>query len=153
MTWYVTLVKTACLEAVWKLCSSRLKTVVTDTSMITLSNEYTVLFHDIYINGKENARMTGDWMKMLMLTLPFMVQNLITPEILLSMHLLVCSSMYHDYLFDLGMYLYVLVCTRLSSSMQPSKTWRPAPISTACLQFWIPVTRLLRCWYSAWIWI
>jgi flagellar biosynthesis protein FliP len=33
--------------------------------------------------------MTGDRMKMLMLTLPFMVRDLITPEVLCYMHVLV----------------------------------------------------------------
>ena len=66
----------------------------TDTSMITLSTEYAAHFHDVYINGKENAKMTGDRMKMLMLTLPFMVRDLIAPEVI-------------------SMYLYVLVHTVL----------------------------------------
>jgi hypothetical protein len=52
----------------------------TDTSLITLSPEYAVHLHDIYIDGKEHAKMTGDRMKMLMLTLPFMVRDLIAPE-------------------------------------------------------------------------
>ncbi len=52
------LVTTARLEAVWKRLSSRFITVVADTSMITLSTEYLVHFHDIYIDGKENAKMT-----------------------------------------------------------------------------------------------
>jgi hypothetical protein len=30
--------------------------------------------------GKENAKMSGDCMKMLMLSLPFMVRDLVTPE-------------------------------------------------------------------------
>jgi hypothetical protein len=50
--------------------------------MITLSTEYAAHFHDVYINGKENAKMTGDRMKMLMLTLPFMVRDLIAPEVI-----------------------------------------------------------------------
>jgi hypothetical protein len=33
--------------------------------MITLSNEYSIHFHDLFIDGKENAKMTGDRMKML----------------------------------------------------------------------------------------
>jgi hypothetical protein len=49
--------------------------------MITLSTAYATHFHDIYIDGKENAKMTGDRMKMLMLTLPFMVRDLIAPEV------------------------------------------------------------------------
>ncbi len=62
------------------MLSERFKTVVAqaDTSMITLSNEYSIHSHDLYIDGKENAKMTGDRMKMLMLTLPFMVRDLIT---------------------------------------------------------------------------
>ena len=76
------LVTPARLGTVWKQLSSRFKTVVADTSMITLSNEYSVHFHDLYIDGKENAKMTGDRMKMLMLTLPFMVRDLIAPEYL-----------------------------------------------------------------------
>jgi hypothetical protein len=54
--------------------------------MITLSTAYAAHFHDIYVDGKENAKMTGDRMKMLMLTLPVMVRDLIALE--------VCSSLY-----------------------------------------------------------
>ena len=61
----------------WKLLSGCFSTVVADTLMITLSPEYAAHFHDIYIDGKEGAKMTGDRMKMLMLTLPFMVRDLI----------------------------------------------------------------------------
>ena len=75
------LVTNARLEAVWKRLADRLATVVADTSMITLSTAYASHFHDIYIDGKENAKMTGDRMKMLMLTLPFMVRDLIAPEV------------------------------------------------------------------------
>ena len=69
------------LEAVWKRLSDRFSTVVVDTSMIIMSTAYAAHFHDIYIDGKENAKMTGDRMKMLMLTLPFMVRDLIAPEV------------------------------------------------------------------------
>ena len=47
----------------------------------TLPKPATNHFHDMYINGKDNAKLTGDRMKMLMLTLPFMVRDLITPEV------------------------------------------------------------------------
>ncbi len=49
--------------------------------MITMSTEYAAHFHEIYIDGKVHAKMTGDRMKILMLTLPFMVRDLITPEV------------------------------------------------------------------------
>ncbi len=56
--------------------------MVTDTSMITLSTVYAAYFHDIYIDGKENSKMTGDHIKMLMLNLPFMVRDLNAPGVL-----------------------------------------------------------------------
>ncbi len=63
--------------------------------MATLSNEYSIHFHDL-IDGKENAKMTGYRMKMpmLKLRLPFMVRDLIAPELLQYMHVLVYRSMY-----------------------------------------------------------
>ena len=76
------LVTTARIEAVWKRLADRLATVVVDTSMITMSTAFASHFHDIYIDGKENAKMTGDRMKMLMLTLPFLVRDLIAPEVI-----------------------------------------------------------------------
>jgi hypothetical protein len=83
------LVITARLEAVLKRSADRFATVVAaDTSMITLTPEYAAHFHDIYIDGKECAKMTGDRMKMLMLTLPLMVRDLIAPEV---HHELVCT--------------------------------------------------------------
>jgi hypothetical protein len=69
------LLTTGRLEAVWKRLAARFATVVADNSMITLSNDYAAHFHDICIDGKENAKMTGDRMKMLM------VRDLIAPEV------------------------------------------------------------------------
>ena len=70
-----------CMKVQGRLSDS-FATVVADTSMITMSMEYAAHFHDIYIDGKEHAKMTGDRMKMLMLTLPFMVRDLIAPEVI-----------------------------------------------------------------------
>lgn len=75
------LITKARLETVWTRLADRLSTVVADTSMITITPEYAGHFYDLYINGKENAKLTGDRMKMLMLTLPFMVRDLIAPEV------------------------------------------------------------------------
>ncbi len=65
----------------WKLLADRFATVVADTAMLTLPPEYAAHFHGIYIDGKEDAKMTGDQMKMLMLTLPSMVCDLIAPVV------------------------------------------------------------------------
>jgi hypothetical protein len=76
--------------------------------MKTLSTDYSIHFHDLYIDGKENAKLTGGRMKMLMLTLPFMIRDLITPEVLHYM----LTGMYLYVLcrpwYVLGMYWYVL---------------------------------------------
>ncbi len=75
------LVATERIKNVWKRLADLFATVVADTSMITLSPAYAAHFHDIYIDGKENAKMTGDRTKILILTLPLMVRDLITPEV------------------------------------------------------------------------
>jgi hypothetical protein len=87
-------VTTARIKAVWKRLADRFATVVEDTSMITLSTAYSAHFHSIYIDSKENAKMTGDQMKMPMLTLPFIVSDLISPEVLISWYILVYTSIY-----------------------------------------------------------
>ncbi len=74
------LVSTERIKNAWKRLADRFATVVADTSMTTLST-YAAHFHNIYIDGKENAKMPGDCMKMLMLTLPFMALDLIAPEV------------------------------------------------------------------------
>ena len=88
------LVTNARLEAVWKRLSDRFATVVADTSIITLTTAYAAHFHDICIDGKENAKMTGDRMKMLMFTLPFMVRDLIAPEVHSSLQYLQVCTVY-----------------------------------------------------------
>jgi hypothetical protein len=77
------------VEAVWKRLSDQFASVVADTSTITLTTAYAAHFHDIYIDSKENAKMTGDRVKTLMLTLPFMVRDLIAPEVHSSLYILV----------------------------------------------------------------
>jgi hypothetical protein len=104
------LVTAARLGAVWKRLSERFQTVVADTSMITLSTDYSIHFHDLYIEGKGNSNMTGHCMQIMMLTLPFVVLDLITPEVLHDRHVLVCTGMYCA---DLCMYLVCTVCTSL----------------------------------------
>ena len=75
------LIKNARLKGVWTRLANRMATVVADTSMVTISPQYATHFYDMYINGKENAKLTGDRMKILMLSLPFMVRDLIAPEV------------------------------------------------------------------------
>ena len=63
-----------------------------------IENVLTKVTLDIDIDGKENAKMTGDRMKMLMLTLPFMVRDLIAPEVHPALHSLTLHIVYTWYI-------------------------------------------------------
>ena len=67
------LIKNGRLKTVWTRLADHLSTVISDTSMMTISSAYSAHFSDMHINGKENAKLTGDRMKMLMLSLPLVV--------------------------------------------------------------------------------
>jgi hypothetical protein len=69
--------------------ADRLATVMSDTSMITLSPEYAGHFYDLYINRKENAKLAGDCMKMLILRLPFMLNDLVAEEVYMIFPMLI----------------------------------------------------------------
>jgi hypothetical protein len=47
--------------------------------MMTISPEYAAHFLEVYVKKTENAKFTGDRVRFLMLTLPFIVLALIAP--------------------------------------------------------------------------
>ena len=49
--------------------------------MMTISPEYAAHFLEVYVKKTENAKFTGDRVRFLMLTLPFLVRDLIAPEV------------------------------------------------------------------------
>ncbi len=63
--------------------------------------------------------MTGDRMKMLMLTLPFMVLDLIAPDVIISAYVRVCT----------GMHWYVLLCTKYGR-IYTRLTYTPGQVGT-----------------------
>ena len=103
------LITKARLETVWTRLADRLATVVADTSMITISPEYAGHFYDLYINGKENAKLTGDRMKLLMLTLPFMLRDLIAEEVYMFI-----PYFYHVYPLIIHCLLKLIPCLSLT---------------------------------------
>jgi hypothetical protein len=66
---------------VFRRLADRLQGVVADTSMMTISPEYAAHFLEVYVEKTENAKFTGDRVRFLMLTLPFLVRDLIAPEV------------------------------------------------------------------------
>jgi hypothetical protein len=67
---------------VFRRLADRLLGVVADTSMMTISPEYAAHFLEVYVKKTDNAKFTGDRVGFLMLTLPFIVRDLIAPEVI-----------------------------------------------------------------------
>ena len=66
---------------VFKRIADRLQGVVTDTSMMTITPEFSAHFLEVYIKKTEGANFTGDRIRFLMLSLPLAVRDLIAPEV------------------------------------------------------------------------
>ena len=66
---------------VFRRLADRLQAVITDTSMMTITPEFSAHFLEAYIKKTEGAKFTGDRIRFLMLSLPLAVRNLIAPEV------------------------------------------------------------------------
>ncbi len=49
--------------------------------MVQITEDYAAHFYDMYINKHEGKHRTGDQIQILLLTLPFVLQDLIAPEV------------------------------------------------------------------------
>ena len=49
--------------------------------MVQITEDYAALFYDMYINKHERKHLTGDQIWILLLTLPFVLRDLIAPEV------------------------------------------------------------------------
>ena len=72
---------TKMLGAVWIELRNRLSSINSDTSMIGVSSDYASHFYDVYFRKHDGKHLTGDRMKILMLNLPFVMQDLIAEEV------------------------------------------------------------------------
>ena len=75
------LVTDAMLRGVWARLRDRLKEVQSSTSMVSVTNDYAGHFYDMYINKHEGKHLTGDRIRILLLSLPFLLRDLIAPEV------------------------------------------------------------------------
>ena len=66
---------------VFKRIADRLQGMVTDTSMMTITPEFSAHFLEVYIKKTEGAKFTGDRIRFLMRSLPLAVRDLIAPEV------------------------------------------------------------------------
>jgi len=69
------------LAAVWARLRDRLSSVDASSSMVQVTEDYAAHFYDMYINKHEGKHLTGDRVRILLLTLPFVLRDLIAPEV------------------------------------------------------------------------
>ena len=69
------------LKNVFARLRNRLSSLDSSTSTIEISTEYASHFYDMYIKQHDGKHMTGDRMKILMLNLPFVMRDLLLPEV------------------------------------------------------------------------
>ena len=83
------------LRGVWLCLSDCLLSVESSLSMLQLTPKYAEHFYTMYVDQHQGTKLTGNQIKMLLLTVPVFLCNLITPEVsscLQSRHC--CVKMY-----------------------------------------------------------
>jgi hypothetical protein len=68
-------------KAVWTSSRDRLASVDSSTSMVQITEDYAAHFYYMYINKHEEKHLTGDQIRILLFTLPFVLRDLIAPEV------------------------------------------------------------------------
>jgi hypothetical protein len=69
------------LKTIFSRLRNRLSSLDSSTSTIEVTTEYASHFYDMYIRQHYAKHMTGDRMKILMLNLPFLMRDLLRPEV------------------------------------------------------------------------
>lgn len=75
------LVKDAMMRNIWARLRDRLKALDSSTSMVEVSTAYATHFMDMYIDKHTGKHMTGERVRILLLSLPFLLRDLIAPEV------------------------------------------------------------------------
>ena len=69
------------LRAVWARLRDRLGSLDSPSSMVEVTTAYATHFTDMYVDKHTGKHMTGDRVRILLLTLPFLLRDLIAPEV------------------------------------------------------------------------
>ena len=69
------------LRAVWARLRDRLCSLDSPSSMVEVTTAYATHFTDMYVDKHTGKHMTGDRVRILLLTLPFLLRDLIAPEV------------------------------------------------------------------------
>jgi hypothetical protein len=71
--------------------------------MIEVSSDYAAHFYDMYVKNHDGKHMTGDRIKILLLNLPFMLRDLILPEVICIPHTFMKSFALISYMISYTM--------------------------------------------------
>lgn len=75
------LVSDQMLRGVWTRLRDRLSSLDSDSSMLQVTPAYAAHFIDMYVDKHTGKHLTGDRIRVLLLTLPFLLRDLIAPEV------------------------------------------------------------------------
>lgn len=75
------LVSEAMLRRIWTRLRDRLSSLDSSSSMVEVSTAYATHFIDMYVDKHTGKHMTGDRVRILLLSLPFLLRDLIAPEV------------------------------------------------------------------------
>ena len=70
------------IAEMWGRLRDRLASIDSSTSMVEVTSDYAAHFHDMFVKHHDGKHMTGDRIKILLLNLPFMLRDLILPEVM-----------------------------------------------------------------------
>jgi hypothetical protein len=99
------------LKGFWKRLRDRLASVDSSTSTVEITNDCAAHFYDMYINKHDGKHMTGDRMKILLLNLPFLLRDLVTPEVRLYIVPNVIPDIMSDIVSDVIHHMYPMSYT------------------------------------------
>ena len=71
-----------------KRIETRFLSLIADESIIPISPGFDSQFHKVYFDKESSAKMTGDSTKNLMILLPYLIRDLIGPEVSSPRHYL-----------------------------------------------------------------
>ena len=80
------LVTEAMLRAVWTRLRDRLSSLDASSTMVEVTPAYATHFIDMYVDKHTGKHMTGDRIRILLLSLPFLLRDLIAPEVSTHVH-------------------------------------------------------------------
>jgi hypothetical protein len=85
------------MAAVWARLQDRLASIDSSTGMIQVVPDCAAHFYDMYVKNHDGKHMTGDQIKILLLNLPFMLRDLILPEVMCTSVTFIVSIVYVVY--------------------------------------------------------